>query len=324
MRRFGIIVKSPKMKCVLRLIDAISKTPTTVLILGESGTGKELIAQTIHKTSNRADKPLVAINCGAIPSDLMEKELFGNEKGAFTGAYQRAIGKLEYANGGTVFLDEISTLSTHLQVKLLRVLQEKTFEPIGALIPIKIDVRFIAAANVNLYEEVRKGNFREDLYYRLNVIPIELPPLRERQEEIPLLLTHYIKKYTDEFNKKITGITDNAMNILIKYSWPGNIRELQNLSEMLVVLSNENRKIDTDDLPSYCLLMDGDVKASSTNKYHDAMQTFERKYILNILSETDWNRSEAAKKMGIHRNTLSNKIKELEIDITHQRASFFS
>jgi len=164
MRRFGIIVKSPKMKCVLRLIDAISKTPTTVLLIGETGTGKELIAQTIHKTSNRADKPFVAINCGAIPHDLMERELFGNVKGAFTGAYQKAIGKLEYANGGTVFLDEISTLTPQLQVKLLRVIQEKSVEPIGSLIPIELDVRFIAAANVNLYEEVKKGNFREDLY----------------------------------------------------------------------------------------------------------------------------------------------------------------
>ncbi|HEY4706569.1 MAG TPA: sigma-54 dependent transcriptional regulator [Thermodesulfobacteriota bacterium] len=311
MRRFGIIVKSPKMERVLRLVDAISKTPTTVLLIGETGTGKELIAQAIHKTSNRADKPFVAINCGAIPHDLMERELFGNVKGAFTGAYQKAIGKLEYANGGTVFLDEISTLTPQLQVKLLRVIQEKSVEPIGSLIPIELDVRFIAAANVNLYEEVKKGNFREDLYYRLNVLPIELPPLRERTEDIPLLLQHFIEEYAHKYNKKIVSITDEAMNVLMTHSWPGNIRELQNLSEVLVVLWNENRKIDVNDLPKSCF-----QKAPTADylDYNDAMRSFEKEFIRNILSETGWNKTEAAKKMGIHRNTLLLKMKEFELN----------
>jgi len=310
-----MIFKSSKMQRVLQIIDAISNTPTTVLITGETGTGKELIAQAIHKNSNRAHKSFVAINCGAIPSDLMERELFGNEKGAFTGAYHKAIGKLEYANGGTVFLDEISTLNPYLQVKLLRVIQEKMFEPIGALIPMEIDIRFIAAANVNLYEEMMKGNFREDLYYRLNVLPIELPPLRERKEDIPLLLKHFIEEYSNRYNKKIAGITNKAMNVLINHSWPGNIRELQNLSEMLVILWTENRKIDANDLPNNCFRMD--AKAPPTIDYNDAMRTFEREYIRNILSETGWNRTEAAKKMGIHRNTLTHKMKELELNSTH-------
>jgi len=315
MIQFGIITASPKVKHVLKIIESISNTSTTVLLTGETGTGKELIAQAIHQNSTRSHKPFVAINCGAIPTELMERELFGHEKGAFTGAHQRAIGKLEYANGGTVFLDEIATLPLSLQVKLLRVIQERSFERVGSFVPIKIDVRFIAATNVNVQEEVRKGTFREDLYYRLNVLPIEIPPLRERREDIPLLIQHYFEEYGKKFNKRIAGITEKAMDVLIKHSWFGNVRELQNLSEMLVILASEDSVIDTDFLPETFF------KNSAANQplggYNQTMKAFEKEYIIKMLTATGWNKAEAAKKMRIHRNTLLNKMKELEIQETH-------
>jgi len=316
MSSYMVISKSPQMKYVFSLVEAVSKTTSTVLITGETGTGKELIAQAIHQNSKRSGNHFVAINCGAIPSELMESELFGHEKGAFTGAHTKRIGKLEYANGGTVFLDEISTLPMYLQVKLLRVIQERSFEPVGSLIPVEIDVRFIAAANVDLFVEIKKGSFREDLYYRLNVVPIKLPPLRERKEDIPILVNHYIEKYLKKYDRRITGITDKAMDILIKYPWPGNIRELQNLSEMMVVLAKEDRKIDVNILPSKFLDYKepdiDDVKESHT--FNEAVISFEKKYITEILKKNNWNKTEAAKKMGIHRNTLLNKLRELQIE----------
>ncbi|MCL4872647.1 sigma-54 dependent transcriptional regulator [bacterium] len=300
---------SPRMIYIAKLIDAISKTSATVLLTGETGTGKELIARAIHQESPRAQKPFVAINCGAIPAELMERELFGHVKGAFSGAHQNSIGKLEYADGGSVFLDEIATLPLPLQVKLLRVLQEKTFEPVGSLIPRKIDVRFIAAANVNLLDEVQKGLFREDLYYRLNVVPIHLPPLRERREDIRILFEHFIDMYSGKYKKRITGISEKTIERLMAHSWPGNIRELQNISEMLVVLAEDGSSIDTDSLPDGISEGCGDEPAS----YVDALRSFEKEFICKILNETGWNRTEAAKKMGIHRNTLTGKMKGLGI-----------
>lgn len=310
MRRFGIITESSKMTCLFKIVQAISNTDTTVLITGETGTGKELLANAIHECSSRASKRFVAINCGAIPAELMEREFFGHEKGAFTGASEKAIGRLEYADGGTVFLDEVATLPLPLQVKLLRVLQEKNFERIGSLTTISVNVRFIAAANVNLQEAVRKGTFREDLYYRLNVVPLEIPPLRKRKEDIPLLIRHYLEVYANKFKKRITGITDRVMDILLEHPWFGNVRELQNLTEMLVVLSEEDCKIDVDLLPSNIL---NEKEAPISTSFDEAVKLFQKEYILKVLATTEWNRYKAAKKMGMHRNTLSNKMKELGI-----------
>lgn len=313
MRRFGIITESPKMLRLFNIIEAISGTATTVLLTGETGTGKELVANAIHQHSTRASNRFVAINCGAIPSELMERELFGHEKGSFTGACEKVMGRLEYANGGTVFLDEIATLPLPLQVKLLRVIQEKKFERIGALTTVNLDVRFIAATNVNLQDEVRKGAFREDLYYRLNVVPIEIPPLRERKEDIPLLLHHFFEVYGKKYTRRIAGITNDAMDILLKYPWFGNIRELQNLTEMLVVLSKDDSQIDTDFLPSnFIREIDNPVCT-----YDEAVKAFEKEYILKILVITGWNRNDTAERLGMHRNTLSNKMKELGIQEAH-------
>src|SRR3990170_2287534 len=314
MSQFGIITASTNMQRILDTIEAISTTSTTVLITGETGTGKEIIAKAIHQNSSRAKKRFVVINCGAIPSGLMESELFGHEKGSFTGANRQAIRKLEHANGGTVFLDELSSLPLPLQVKLLRVIQERTIEPIGSLISSYIDVRFIAATNVSLEDEVQKGNFREDLYYRLNVLPIIVPPLRDRQEDIPLLIQHYLNIYAKKCNKQILGLTDRAMECLLNYPWFGNVRELQNLAEMLVVLSRVDSKIDVDLLPP-TFLKNNQSRIGIT--FDEAVRTFERDYILNVLNGTGWNRLHAAKKLGMHRNTLLNKMKGLGIQETH-------
>ena len=309
MRRFGIITKSPKMLRLFNIIEAISDTATTVLLTGETGTGKELVANAIHHYSTRASKRFVPINCGAIPAELMERELFGHEKGAFTGACQKVIGKIEHATGGTVFLDEIATLPLPLQVKLLRVIQEKKFERIGSLTTIHTDVRFIATTNVNLHGAVQKGAFREDLYYRLNVVPIEIPPLRERKEDIPLLINYFFEMYGKKYTKRIAGLTKSATDILLKYPWFGNVRELQNLIEMLVVLSKGDSKIDADFLPSN-FIRETDNPVCT---YDKAVKAFEKEYILRILAITGWNRNDAAERLGMHRNTLSNKMKYLGI-----------
>ena len=314
MSQFGIITASTKIQRILDTIEAISNTSTTVLITGETGTGKELIAKAIHQNSSRSKKRFLAINCGIIPSELMESELFGHEKGSFTGANPQTIGKLEYANGETVFLDEISSIPLPLQIKLLRVIQERTIERIGSLISSFIDVRFIAATNVSLEDEIRKDNFREDLYYRLNVLPIIVPPLRDRKEDIPLLIQYYLDIYAKKCNKQVIGLTDKAMEYLTNYPWFGNVRELQNLIEMFVVLSRVDSKIDVDLLPP-TFLKNNDSRIEST--FDEAVRTFERDYILNVLNETGWNRLHAAKKLGMHRNTLLNKMKGLGIQETH-------
>lgn len=308
----GPIIAAPQMKHILRIIVAISNTSTSVLISGETGTGKEIIAQTIHKTSIRANKPFIGINCGAIPSELMESELFGHEKGAFSGAHKKAIGKLEYANGGTVFLDEISSLHLPLQAKLLRVLQEKTFEPVGSLTQVKLDVRFIAATNSNLVEDIKKGKFREDLYYRLNVLPINIPPLRERVEEIPLLFNYFAEKYAKEQKKIITGIEENVKKLFMAYSWPGNIRELQNIMEMLVSLTENGGIIREEALPKNFFESE-EKKINFPLEYEQIIRSFERKIIIKILEKSGWKKNKAAKLMQIHRNTLSNKLKQLGI-----------
>ncbi len=308
-----IISRSPKMERIFELINAVANTASNVLVTGESGTGKELVARAIQSLGLRRDKPFVAVNCGAIPAELMESELFGHEKGAFTGAYMKKIGKFEYADNGTVFLDEVSTLPMHLQIKLLRVLQEKSFERVGSNMPIKVDIRVIAATNVDLEKEVKEGRFREDLYYRLKVVPVELPPLRERREDIPLLVHHFLDKHARRCNKPAPRISDDALKALLDYSWPGNVRELENLMERLVVLST-GEQIDYDDLPVKMFETEAEAGQARDNKdFREALRAFERHYIINVLNKTNWNRIEAAREMKIHRNTLLMKMKDLGI-----------
>ncbi len=311
----SIISKTPRMKRVFELIKRVSTTSANVLIVGESGTGKELVARAIHSLSPRKDKPFVPVNCGAVPSELMESEFFGYEKGAFTGAVTRRIGRFEYADGGTLFLDEVSSLPLHLQAKLLRVLQERSFERVGGNMPIEVDVRVIAATNTNLEEAVRSGRFREDLYYRLKVVPIELPPLRERREDIPLLVEYFLERHCKKCNKNIRGISRAVMDALVEYPWPGNVRELENLIERMVVLARDGAEIVYEDLPVEIICSDtGAVRSAyEIDDYKEACRTFEKHYILNMLKRTNWNCMQAANLMKIHRNTLLYKMKELGI-----------
>jgi DNA-binding NtrC family response regulator len=307
-----IIGKTPVMGRVFELVKKVSRSTSSVLITGESGTGKELVARAIHAMSDRSERAFVVVNCGAIPPDIMESELFGHEKGAFTGAHARKIGKFEYADGGTVFLDEVATLSMALQVKLLRVLQEKTIERVGGNREIKVDIRVIAATNVDLDEAVKRDRFRDDLYYRLKVVPINLPPLRERKDDIALLVEHFIDKHSKLCKKNIRGISDEARRALEDYPWPGNVRELENLVERLVVLSKDGEEIAYEDLPVELFFTDTDSSVGEKG-LREALRAFERRYIIDVLDKTDWNRAEAANLMNIHRNTLLQKMKELGI-----------
>jgi len=311
-----IISQNKTMQEIFQLIKKVAFTSTNILITGESGTGKELIARSIHRQGNRKNGPLVAINCAAIPSELMESEMFGHEKGAFTGAHTRTIGKFEYANGGTLFLDEVSVLRSDLQAKLLRVLQEREIERIGSNKSIKVDIRVISATNTNLEDAVIRGKFRQDLYFRLNVVPISIPPLRERREDIPLLAKHFLKKFNTAFNKKIPGFTEKAMDGLTKYHWPGNIRELENLIERIAVLLPGNEVIDLKDIPLE-ILMDSsqDIQDLEPEKMGliKIREAIEKRIILNVLESTKWNQTEAAKILKINRNTLIQKAKQLVI-----------
>jgi two-component system response regulator HydG/two-component system nitrogen regulation response regulator NtrX len=304
------------MQEIFQLIKKVAFTSTNILITGESGTGKELIARSIHRQGSRKNGPFVAINCAAIPSELMESEMFGHEKGAFTGAHTRTIGKFEHANGGTLFLDEISVLRSDLQAKLLRVLQEREIERIGSNKPIKVDIRVISATNTDLDDAVMQGKFRQDLYFRLNVVPISIPPLRERREDIPLLVKHFLNKFNAAFNKKIPGFTEKAVNALMKYHWPGNIRELENLIERIVVLLPGNEQIELRDIPLEILtdsnqnLQDLKLEKMGLIRIREAV---EKRIILNVLEATKWNQTEAAKILKINRNTLIQKARQLGI-----------
>lgn len=312
--RGEMISKSPLMRKVFGLMEAVSLTSSGVLITGESGTGKELVARAIHHMSSRKEKPFVAVNCGAVPSELMESELFGHERGAFTGAHQRKIGKFEYADTGTLFLDEVSTLPMHLQIKLLRVLQERSFERVGSNSPIKVDIRVIAASNARLEDEVAAGRFREDLFYRLKVVPIELPPLRERKEDVPLLIGHFLEKLSKKCGKRVEGVHPEVIRAFAEYSWPGNVRELENLMERLVVLAPDGGLIRADDLPIGMLaIKDEDGDGDEPPDFKEAVRAFEGRYIKGVLERTNWNRAEAARELKIHRNTLLLKMRELGI-----------
>lgn len=314
-----IIGRSAKIREVLALIDKVAKTDSTVLITGESGTGKELVARAIHYKSQRKDKPLVTINCGAIPHELLESELFGYVKGAFTGAVRDKKGRLQAAEGGTVFLDEISEMSPALQVKLLRVLQEREFEPVGSIKPVKVDIRVIAATNKDLEELVSKGRFRADLFWRLNVVPIYLPPLRERKEDIELLLEHFLKIYNERYGGNIEGFSPESMQLLLDYPWPGNIRELENLVQRLVVLKGEG-VVEPSDLPekfrnnhrSYKLPSLEELKELDLNA---AVSTLERYLITEALRRANGVKSKAAKLLGIKRTTLLHKMKKNGLEL---------
>ncbi|OPY73158.1 MAG: Transcriptional regulatory protein ZraR [Syntrophorhabdus sp. PtaU1.Bin050] len=310
----NIIGISFPMQKVFELIEKVADTNATVLITGESGVGKELVAKAIHYNSSRKDSPLVVVNCGAIPETLLESELFGYEKGAFTGATGTRYGRFELAHGGSMFLDEIGDMSFNLQVKLLRVLQEKTFERVGGSKTVNVDVRIIAATNRVLDDLVKDGKFREDLYYRLNVVPIHLPPLRERRQDIPLLLNYFLERSNRMNGAEIDGCTEEAMSILMEYDYPGNVRELQNLIERVVVLKKKG-SIDLEDLPEKIYGAAETPSRLDIEKGYDTLvSTFEKNLILQALQETNGVKSKAAQILSINRTTLIEKMKRLGID----------
>jgi DNA-binding NtrC family response regulator len=313
----NIIGTSKAMMDVLSLVEKVADTDTTILILGGSGTGKEMIARAIHYNSARANNLLVPVNCGAIPEELLESELFGHVKGAFTGAIAPRSGRFELANHGTIFLDEVADMSPKLQVKLLRVLQEKEFEAVGSEKTVKVDARVIAATNKDLEDLVRQKKFREDLFYRLNVIPIRIPPVEERREDIPILLNHFLEKYNLQKGRNIEGISDEAMEILFEYPWPGNVREIENLVERLVVIKGEG-VIESEDLPEKirrtfiqagALEPSKDLDPGFPADLKGAIDKLESEMIEKALSMSNGNKEIAANLLGIKRTTLVEKIK---------------
>ncbi len=317
---------NPKMREVREIIEQVADTDITVLIRGESGTGKEVVARALFQLGNRRNRPFVKVNCAALPSELLESELFGFEKGAFTGAQKRKLGKFEYANQGTIFLDEISEMAPGLQAKLLQVLQDGEFSRLGGESDVRVDARIIAATNRNLEEAVRSGDFREDLYYRLNVVTIQIPPLRERIDAVPMLVEHFLKMYNEQYNKNVEKLTPETMELLMEYHWPGNVRELENMIKRMVVLGSEQtvvQEIGQRELPSppppeeetldlaalgadFSNGRDLDLKAISKR----AAQIAEKKVIERVLNQTRWNRKEAALRLQISYKALLYKMKE--------------
>lgn len=304
-----IVGESKPIKEVLSVITKVAKSDTTVLIRGESGTGKELVARAIHNLSDRAQQKFIAISCAALPESLLESELFGYERGAFTGAMRRKEGRFELADGGTLFLDEIGDISLEMQVKLLRVIEGQEFERLGGKDLVKIDVRILAATNQDLEQRIQEKKFREDLYYRLNVISIVLPPLRERKDDILLLTDHFLKKYSKKLNKEIAGITPKAKDVLLNYSWPGNVRELENVIERGMVLCRSN-VLDVSDLPEFRAMERKEILEDNLT-----LQELEKRYISRVLQQTKGNMGQTADILGIHRNTLRLKIKEYGIEV---------
>lgn len=301
-----MVGKNKGMRAIFDLISTISESDGAVLIQGESGTGKELVARAIHNLSSRKDQPFVVINCAAIPVNLLESEVFGHMRGAFTGAFRTALGKLEIANKGTVFLDDVDTLDISMQAKLLRVIQEKEFERVGSTKVIKVDVRFVAASNRNLKDLISQGKFREDLFYRLTVFPITLPPLRERLDDIPLLVDHFLALHSKNRSNPPKRFSQKAMKTLMEYDWPGNARELQNLVERLITITKDS------------VIHNENISTLSINKrkitgmpLKEAVNTFETQYIGEVLQTVNGNRKKAAEMLNIHRNTLLVKINEL-------------
>jgi DNA-binding NtrC family response regulator len=313
----NIVGKSEPMLGIFDLVAQVAPSRSTVLIQGESGTGKELIAKALHANSPRRDKPFVPVNTGAMPSDLLESTLFGHTKGAFTSAIATKKGLFDVANGGTLFLDEIATMGMDTQAKILRVLQDRRFMQLGGVSEIQVDVRIIAATNVDLRQAVREGKFREDLFYRLNVITVELPPLRSRREDIPLLAAHFLKRYSDENGLLLRSLSSDAIRALVDYDWPGNVRELENVIERGVVLSS-GPTINSDLLPGH---LTGRSYSSSLLEHNpnaslfDIIEDIERRIIVDKLERCNWNQTEAAEQFRIPLSTLNQKIKRLNIEI---------
>ena len=304
---------SKQIRDIVDLAQRVAKLPATVLILGESGTGKELLARMLHRESGRGDAPFIAVNMSAIPHELVESTLFGHERGAFTGAHKQQLGKFELAAGGTLFLDEIGDLRFELQAKLLRAIQEGEIERVGGTKPIRTDFRLIAATNVDLEKAVKEGRFREDLYYRINVVPIRMPPLRDRIDDLPVLARLFLERYKLKFRKPVIGIADSALRILASYWWPGNIRELENLIERLVAVSDKEWITD-EDLPLEYHFAKLDAAATTNEtRFQEACDTFERNFILRALEKSDWNVTATARYLGIPLSTLKHKMARLDL-----------
>ncbi len=324
---FGkLIGYSDSMREIFDTIEKVSVSDSTVIIYGESGTGKELVARAIHFNSDRRNHPLIAVNCGAIPEELLESELFGHEKGAFTGAIRNRIGRFELAQRGTIFLDEIGDMNPALQIKVLRVIQERQFERIGGVNTINVDVRIIAATNQNLEEAVAAKKFREDLFYRINVIPIHLPTLRERGADIPILADHFLTKFNHLKKKKVEKITPAAMDFFMRYPWPGNVRELQNLIEMLVVMKGSG-KIDVEDIPLKMRKRHGIEKVGDNRvevpdegvNFNERVGNFEKELLLKALEKSGGVKNRAAKLLNLNRTTLVEKLKRFNILNTERK-----
>ena len=313
-----LVGKHEKMQRIYALIETVAETKATVLVKGESGTGKRLVSLAIHANDpQRRDKPFVEVSCATLPEALLESELFGHVKGAFTGAIRDRIGRFELAQGGTILLDEIDAFSPALQVKLLRVLQEGEFERVGDTKTVKVDVRIIAATNQNLEELITEGKFREDLYYRLNVIAIQLPPLRERKEDIPLLVNSFLEKFADENKKRFSGISDGFLKALEAYHWPGNVRELENVIERATIVARGDR-LTEQDLPDFFhethgFTPQGQVTANNNRPLKEMLGDPEKELILKTLKECHWNRKKAAALLGINRTTLYNKMRKYHL-----------
>ncbi len=310
-----IISKNHKMQEIFAIVRQVSKTDATVLIEGESGTGKELIARAIHNLSARKDEPFIAVNCGALPENLLESELFGYKKGAFTDATRDKPGRFALAEGGTIFLDEIGELTKPLQVKLLRVLQEKTYEPLGATESVKADVRVIAATNRDLDTEVKEKRFREDLYYRINIVRIKLPPLRERKEDIPLIAEHFIERFNKLYKREIKELSREALRIMLQYDWPGNIRELENAIEYAFVIC-DCPAIKPEHLPEWLRKGNSKNRESGTNTFEIPMtlEEIEKQAIIAALKRNNFRKLKTAKELGIDKTTLRRKIKRYGIE----------
>jgi len=306
----NIIGSSDKMQQIFNIINEVSNSQSTVLITGESGTGKELVARAIHRGGDNKDKPFIAVDCAAIPENLVESELFGHEKGAFTDATSQKIGKFEMANGGTLFLDEIGNLGEDIQCKILRVLEEREITRVGGTKTIKIGARVVSATNIDIKKAIKEKKFREDLYYRLNVIPVNLPKLNERKGDIPTLIEHFIKIFNKELGKKVEGVSKEALEFLVNYSWPGNVRELKNVVERLVALSKESI-VTPRGLPIEIILSETEKAEDYFDKVslREARDEFEKRFILKMLKKVNWNQSKAAHLLGMHRNALLYKIK---------------
>ena len=316
-----IIGHGPAMKALFDTMALVAPSEATVLIYGESGTGKELIADAIHQNSSRKDRPFIKVNCAALPETLLESELFGHEKGSFTGAVARKQGRFQLAHKSSIFLDEVAEMAPTTQAKILRVLQEREFEPIGSPHTVKVDTRVIAATNKNLAEEIKEGRFREDLYYRLNVVNLEVPPMRERREDISLLADFFLKQYAEKNKRIIKGFTPRAMDLLMRYEWPGNVRELENVVERAVIMAR-GEMITPAEFPDILQELDPEVKATYVDLSPGrTLKDVEKDMILRTLEETEGNRTHAAKILGISRRTLQLKLKDYGINPAQEKPS---